>query len=330
MLFDQPEETKACGDSGSRWGHAWVMQVWSSYYKPETSEIRITFFMSLESESSKGWDPGTMSLKLTITDKSVKIHTTSHSSFISISKQVQQPERAGSRQNVWCWDREREEWNSREEVMENTNQRDRQIVERSAYPWLAPVSCCLHVHLCVCCCAACDFGVGGSQRWSSESCASLGRASGCCYCGCCSEHGWGCSPTLSQTDSCQENKQTNSTRHNQTVVFMNTQSTPGCVCVYWLIGVFVCTHLLKFFGGEALLPLWCILGGGWECMWVFRPLVLRTCLRIQARRFDRQLCSDRTSRGQGLHSAMSRAEIATARPTWCTVSPEFTSELTFF
>lgn len=51
-------------------------------------------------------------------------------------------------------------------------------------------------------------------------------------------------------------------------------------------------------------------------MCVFRPLVLRTCLRIQALRFVRQLCSESTSRDQGLHSAMSRAETATARPTW--------------
>lgn len=74
------------------------------------------------------------------------------------------------------------------------------------------------------------------------------------------------------------------------------------------------THLLKLLGGDALLPLWCILrGGAWLC--VFRPLVLRTCLRIQALRFVRQLCSESTSRDQGLHSAMSRADTATARPT---------------
>lgn len=53
-------------------------------------------------------------------------------------------------------------------------------------------------------------------------------------------------------------------------------------------------------------------------MCVFRPLVLRTCLRIQALRLVRQLCSDSTSRDQGLHSAMSRADTATARPTWFT------------
>lgn len=55
-------------------------------------------------------------------------------------------------------------------------------------------------------------------------------------------------------------------------------------------------------------------------MCAFKPLVLRTCLRIQARRFVRQLCSDSTSRGQGLHSAISRAETATARPTCSNIS----------
>lgn len=46
-----------------------------------------------------------------------------------------------------------------------------------------------------------------------------------------------------------------------------------------------------------------------------KPLLLRTCLSSDARRFTRLLCSDRTSRGHGLHSAMSSAAIATARPT---------------
>lgn len=45
------------------------------------------------------------------------------------------------------------------------------------------------------------------------------------------------------------------------------------------------------------------------------PLLLRTCLSIQARRLVRLLCSDSTIRGHGLHSAMSRAAMAIARPT---------------
>lgn len=78
------------------------------------------------------------------------------------------------------------------------------------------------------------------------------------------------------------------------------------------------THLLKLLGGDALLPLWCILRGGGAWLFAFRLLVFRTCLRIQALRFVRQLCSESTSRDQGLHSAMSRADTATARPTWPT------------
>lgn len=45
------------------------------------------------------------------------------------------------------------------------------------------------------------------------------------------------------------------------------------------------------------------------------PLVPRTCFSIQARRLLRQLCSDRTMRGHGLHSAMSSAATARALPT---------------
>lgn len=79
----------------------------------------------------------------------------------------------------------------------------------------------------------------------------------------------------------------------------------------------LCAYVLKLFGGDALPPpLWCILSGVCELTCAFRPLVLRTCLRIQARRLVRQLCSDSTSLDQGLHSTMSRAEMATARPTW--------------
>lgn len=48
---------------------------------------------------------------------------------------------------------------------------------------------------------------------------------------------------------------------------------------------------------------------------VLRPRLLRTCFSIQARRFVRLLCSDSTIRGHGLHSAMSRAAMAMARPT---------------
>ena len=48
---------------------------------------------------------------------------------------------------------------------------------------------------------------------------------------------------------------------------------------------------------------------------VLRPRLLRTCFSIQARRFVRLLCSDSTIRGHGLHSAMSRAAMAIARPT---------------
>lgn len=44
-------------------------------------------------------------------------------------------------------------------------------------------------------------------------------------------------------------------------------------------------------------------------------LLLRTCLSSDARRFTRQLCSDSTRRGHGLHSTMSKAATATARPT---------------
>lgn len=75
-------------------------------------------------------------------------------------------------------------------------------------------------------------------------------------------------------------------------------------------------YVLKLFGGDALPPLWCILSGVCELTCAFRPLVLRTCLRIQARRLVRQLCSDSTNLDQGLHSTTSRAEMATARPTW--------------
>lgn len=46
-----------------------------------------------------------------------------------------------------------------------------------------------------------------------------------------------------------------------------------------------------------------------------RPLLLRTCFSIQARRLVRLLCSDSTIRGHGLHSAISRAAMAIARPT---------------
>lgn len=46
-----------------------------------------------------------------------------------------------------------------------------------------------------------------------------------------------------------------------------------------------------------------------------RPRLPRTCFSIQARRFVRLLCSDSTIRGHGLHSAMSRAAMAIARPT---------------
>lgn len=45
------------------------------------------------------------------------------------------------------------------------------------------------------------------------------------------------------------------------------------------------------------------------------PRSPRTCFSIQARRLPRQVCSESTIRGQGLHSAMSRAATATARPT---------------
>lgn len=45
------------------------------------------------------------------------------------------------------------------------------------------------------------------------------------------------------------------------------------------------------------------------------PFMPRTCFSIQARRLLRQLCSDRTIRGQGLHSAMSSAATAKALPT---------------
>lgn len=81
-------------------------------------------------------------------------------------------------------------------------------------------------------------------------------------------------------------------------------------------------QVVKLFGGEAFPapPLWCILSGACELTCMFRPLVLRTCLRIQARRLVRQLCSDKTSLDQGLHSTMSRAEIATARPTCSNIS----------
>lgn len=48
---------------------------------------------------------------------------------------------------------------------------------------------------------------------------------------------------------------------------------------------------------------------------LLRPRLLRTCLSIQARRLVRLLCSDSTMRGHGLHSAMSRAAMAIARPT---------------
>lgn len=48
---------------------------------------------------------------------------------------------------------------------------------------------------------------------------------------------------------------------------------------------------------------------------LLRPRLLRTCFSIQARRLVRLLCSDSTIRGQGLHSAMSRAAMAMARPT---------------
>lgn len=48
---------------------------------------------------------------------------------------------------------------------------------------------------------------------------------------------------------------------------------------------------------------------------LLKPRLLRTCFSIQARRFVRLLCSDSTIRGHGLHSAMSRAAMAMARPT---------------
>lgn len=48
---------------------------------------------------------------------------------------------------------------------------------------------------------------------------------------------------------------------------------------------------------------------------LLRPRLPRTCFSIQARRFVRLLCSDSTMRGHGLHSAMSRAAMAIARPT---------------
>lgn len=47
-----------------------------------------------------------------------------------------------------------------------------------------------------------------------------------------------------------------------------------------------------------------------------RPRLLRTCFSIQARRLVRLVCSDSTIRGHGLHSAMSSAAMARARPTW--------------
>lgn len=46
-----------------------------------------------------------------------------------------------------------------------------------------------------------------------------------------------------------------------------------------------------------------------------RPLLFLTCFRMDARRFIRLLCSDKTNRGHGLHCAISSAAIATARPT---------------
>jgi hypothetical protein len=48
---------------------------------------------------------------------------------------------------------------------------------------------------------------------------------------------------------------------------------------------------------------------------LLRLRLLRTCFSIQARRLVRLLCSDSTIRGHGLHSAMSRAAMAIARPT---------------
>ncbi|KAG7262252.1 hypothetical protein CRUP_016012 [Coryphaenoides rupestris] len=76
-------------------------------------------------------------------------------------------------------------------------------------------------------------------------------------------------------------------------------------------------HVEELLGGEALLPPWCEGRSGACCPWAWplRLLVLRTYLRIQARRLARQLCSDSTMRGHGLPSTMSSAEMATARPT---------------
>lgn len=48
---------------------------------------------------------------------------------------------------------------------------------------------------------------------------------------------------------------------------------------------------------------------------LLRPRLLRTRFSIQALRLVRLLCSDSTIRGHGLHSAMSRAAMAIARPT---------------
>ena len=85
-----------------------------------------------------------------------------------------------------------------------------------------------------------------------------------------------------------------------------------CACVRGCVS----THLLKLLGGEALLPgWWAVVRGGACCPWPLRLLVLRTYFRSEARRLDRQLCSDSTNRGHGFPSAMSSAEIATARPT---------------
>lgn len=62
---------------------------------------------------------------------------------------------------------------------------------------------------------------------------------------------------------------------------------------------------------------------------LLRPRLLRTCFSIQARRFVRLLCSDSTIRGHGLHSAMSRAAMAIARPTCGEVSLSWLSAWVF-
>lgn len=87
--------------------------------------------------------------------------------------------------------------------------------------------------------------------------------------------------------------------HSRTLLHSHTLSLPPC----W-------SYLLVL--GRVREPLFLMTPKFAELL---GPRMLRTCFSIQARRFVRLLCSDITIRGHGLHSAMSRAAMAIARPT---------------